>query len=487
LVTDPQQPSSRRAARDTDPAGTPPTDEDYARRRITLISVAAAVTFLLLGTGSVFVGLAVGRGSVSSTGPTGTTSTSATREVPPDQVAASQIPTCSISGLAGSSALGKFYGSVVNASDGTSVYSATPDDAQAPASSLKVLTAAAAIAKLGPNFRITTKVVDGVTPGSITLVGEGDATLSRVAPGGSVYAGAPTMAALASKTLTAYAAAHPDNPTITQVVLDSSYWDPNDNWNTSVPRSLQTGGFLSETTALQVDGDRQNPKLQVSPRGNNPVKAAGNAFVKALGLSGVTVITGQAENGAPTLASVQSQPVSVLVKQMLLNNDDTLAEMLARIISVKESLNGTSSSIQQAITMALGKYSVDTSTLTIDDGSGESPNSAISPAFMSNFMTLVLKADNGLQYVKAGIPLAGRTGGLVGRFIGPASAGAGHIYAKPGSIAKAYTLSGYMNAKDGTKLAFAFFAEGSVTTSANAALDTLATGVYKCGKNLTSF
>jgi D-alanyl-D-alanine carboxypeptidase/D-alanyl-D-alanine-endopeptidase (penicillin-binding protein 4) len=242
-----------------------------------------------------------------------------------------------------------------------------------------------------------------------------------------------------------------------------------------------------------VDGDRQNPKLQVSPRSSDPVAAAGKAFVAALdaalGRSNpINVTTGQQEDGAPTLASVKSQPVSVLVKQMLLNNDDTLAESLARIVSVQESLDGTSSSIQPAITQALAGYGLSTSDLSIDDGSGESPDSAIPASFMAQFMALINQGKGNMAYVKAGIPLAGRTGGLMGRFIGGASTGVGHVFAMPGSISNAYTLSGYMTAKDGTGLSFAFFAEGGgVTASANAALDALASAVYSCGKNLTTY
>jgi D-alanyl-D-alanine carboxypeptidase/D-alanyl-D-alanine-endopeptidase (penicillin-binding protein 4) len=495
-VTDPQQPISRRAARDAAAAPTVslPTgphgagDDRATRKRVILIAVAAGVTFLLLGTGAVFAGLATGKSATPVASPTVSSPAPVSRTVPADEVAAAGIPTCSISALASKSVLGKLYGSVVNTSGGAAIYSALPSDAQAPASDLKVLTAAAAIAKLGPTFQITTKVVDDVTPGSITLVGEGDPTLSALAAGGSVYTGAPTMASLASKTLAAYNLAHPGVP-ITQVVLDASYWDPQDNWNSAVSRSEQTGGFLSETTALQVDGDRQNPKLQVSPRSTDPVAAAGKAFVAALDQSTpINVITGQAQEGATTLASVQSQPVSVLVKQMLLDNDDTLAESLARIISVKENLGGSSDSIQQAITQALAGYGLNTSALSINDGSGESPHSAIPASFMAQFMALVSQGKGNMAYVKAGIPLAGRTGGLMGRFIGAASAGVGLVSGMPGSIANAYTLSGYMKAKDGTQLSYAFFAEGSgATASANAALDSLASAVYSCGKNLTTY
>ena len=440
-----------------------------SRRRRGIIIGAGALAFVLLGTGAVFAGISASH-NTASTSPL-PASSAAGRTVPGDQVEPTAIPTCSISSLASKSTLMSFSGSVVQASNGGSLYSNNDTDAAQPGGILKVLTAAAAISALTPSARITTKVVDDAqNPGTIVLVGGGDPTLSR-STSGSIYAGAPTLASLASKTLKAYAIAHPGDPSITAVVLDASLWDPTDNWNESVSPSLRTQGKLSETTALQVDGDRANPKLEVSPRSDDPVTAAGTAFVQALGLNpaSVTITSGQPEDGAPTLASVQSQPISVLVKQMLTLNDDTLAEQLARLVSVKEKLGGGSSSLQQAITTALGKYGLDTSDLTIVDGSGQSDESQVPAQFLSKFMALVSMKNNGLQYVAAGIPATGNT------------------YSKSGSLATAYTVSGYLTAKDGTGEAFTFYAVGQgVTSAAKAVLNSLTAAVYKCGKNITN-
>ncbi len=484
-------PTSRRAAREAARTGQappefPPTASlpaaDETRTKLTplqrgLIIGAGALVFVLLCTGSVFAGISAGRNAAVNHVPVPHPTTTV-RAVPANEVQPTAIPTCSLDSLASAPGLIKLYGSVVETASGDSLYSNNDTTAVRPASVLKVLTAAAAIAVLGPTFQITTSVDAASAPGTITLVGQGDATLS--ATGHSVYAGAPTLSGTAGLATMAFAAynAIPANAgvPINHVVLDSSYWDPTDNWDSSVPRSLQTGGYLSESTALQVDGDRANPAVQVSPRSTDPVAAAGKAFVAALAAlpggptaSSVTVTDGQAENGATVLASVQSQPVSTLVKQMLTQNDDTLAEMLARIVSVKENLGGTGGSIQQATLTALSKYGIDTSGLTIEDGSGESDESLITPVFMSKFMSLVSQKANGLQYVAAGIPLSGK------------------YYAKSGSISSAYTISGYTTAADGTGESFTFFAEDpGITAAAAPALAALANAVYTCGKNITN-
>ncbi len=66
----------------------------------------------------------------------------------------------------------------------------------------------------------------------------------------------------------------------------------------------------------------------------------------------MTITTGTVAGGTQ-LAEVKSQPLRVLIKQMLLNSDNTLAEMLARIVSKESDLGGSAASLQQAIPSAL--------------------------------------------------------------------------------------------------------------------------------------
>jgi D-alanyl-D-alanine carboxypeptidase/D-alanyl-D-alanine-endopeptidase (penicillin-binding protein 4) len=455
------------------PIEQPPQGPGLTRLQRGLIIGASALIFVLLATGSVFFGISVGRTTASHIPlPEPTT---ATRATPASQVQPAAIPTCSLDTLSSVPAVMKLYGSVVETATGNSLYSNNDTTGVRPASVLKVLTASAAIAVLGPSYQITTSVVE-VEPGTIALIGQGDATLSST--GHTVYTGAATLSSLASSTITAYEA-NPANAgvPIAHLILDSTYWDPNDNWDETVPRSEQTGGYLSESTALQVDGDRANPAAQVSPRSTDPVGHAGTAFVAALvaahdgpDAGSVTTVKQATPAGATALASVRSQPVSTLVKQMLATSDNTLGEMLARIMSVKQSLGGTGDSIGSSTLKGLATYGLDTTGVTIEDGSGESDGSLIPALFMSKFMSLVSQKTNGLQYVAAGIPVVGK------------------YSAKSGVIATAYTISGYTTAADGTGESFTFFAEGTgITSAAQPALAALANAVYTCGKNITNY
>jgi D-alanyl-D-alanine carboxypeptidase/D-alanyl-D-alanine-endopeptidase (penicillin-binding protein 4) len=279
-------------------------------------------------------------------------------------------------------------------------------------------------------------------------------------------------------------------------VLDASYWSTADKWDPAWKRSEQTRGYHSEVTALQVDGDRANPATQDSPRSTDPVGRAGQYFLDALRAADteneiaddVTLTTGSAVNTSTVLGEVQSQPLSVIIPHMLLVSDNTMAEMLARITSKESALNGSAASLQQAIPSALSTYGIPATGVTIKDGSGLSEFNAVPPATVTQLMTVVNGATfPELEVVRNGLPVAGQSGTLAGRFTGANAVARGHVFAKTGWIDTSYSLGGLVQAADGTVFAFAFYAIGDgIQSNARAALDTLTTGVFTCGDNLSN-
>ncbi len=224
-------------------------------------------------------------------------------------------------------------------------------------------------------------------------------------------------------------------------MLDASYWSSGDKWDSSWKRSEQTQGYHSEVTALQVDGDRANPAKQDSPRSTDPIGRAGRLFLDALRdadtegevADDVTFSVGTAVS-TTTLAEVKSQPLKVLIPYMLLVSDNTLAEMLARITSKQGASNGSAASLQQVIPSALLDYGIPPTGLTIRDGSGLSDLNAVPP---STVVKLLIAMNNGGQYLdvmKAGLPIAGQSGTLAGRFTGDNAVARGHVWAKTGWI-----------------------------------------------------
>jgi serine-type D-Ala-D-Ala carboxypeptidase/endopeptidase (penicillin-binding protein 4) len=465
------------------------------RHPLAWIAGAGAVVFVLLAVGSVYAGMAFGAARSDADVAPDPTPTATPRPTPSGSAPSSRLRTCSIAGPAADSRLMTLEASVMRADTGEVLFdrqSATP---AATASLMKVLVAAAAVDVLGSDFQIETDVVDGATPGTIVLVGHGDATLSALGPGReSVYTGAAKLSDLAGQALTAYTAKHP-GVKITNVVLDSSYWSSADAWESDVQDSERTQGYQSLTTALQVDGDRQDPTQETSPRGSDPVADAGTAFLAALKAadpggvvaSKVTAAPGTAPSGAAQLAKVTSQPLRVLLPQMLLPSDNTLGEMLARIVSKQSGLDGSAASLQSAIPRALATFGVPATGLTIRDGSGESPNNAVPASTLSTLMRAVQSGSQNLDVVRDALPVAGQSGSLQSRFSGSNAVARGHVTAKTGWIDTEYSISGFLDAADGTRLVFTFYAMGDgISSTAQSALDTLTTAVYSCGDNLSN-
>jgi len=454
--------------------------------------IAASVVAALLGSGAVWAGTLAGGAApapvaVSTTSeqptPTPTASTAASRAVPNGETAASRLRTCSVAELATDPRLGSFQAQVRNATTGEVLFDRGGDTASRAASVLKVLTSAAALSVLGPDYRATTTVVAGKEPGQVVLVGGGDLTLSSTPTGDdSVYAGAAHLDALAEQARTAMGGA-----AITSVVLDSSYFgDP--GWEPSWDRKEQTDGYMPLITALQVDGDRDNPYKSTSARSDDPVARAGAAFAAELG-GDVRVSVGTAPAGATQLASVQSQPVSTLIQQSLIVSDNALAEMLARLVAVESGTGNTFSAIQPAVLAGLATYGIETTGIHIVDGSGLSDNNAVPPAYLTKLFRKIDAREGSLGVIFDGLPVAGGKSGSLSysdRFTGSNADADGAVFAKTGWIDTGYTLAGIMHAEDGTTLTFAVYALGDVGDNAKQAIDTITTGFFRCGNNLSN-
>lgn len=476
-------PAPASAARKATKAGTGGFAALVAKHPNVWLFSALGVVFVLLGTGAVFAGTALAPASASSvvaaSSPTATTPPP--RPTPAAPAAATRLRTCSIAGVVSDPRLGTFEGSVLNAATGEVLFDRAAGTGAATASVMKTLVAATALKDLGPDYQFSTKVYAGSEPGSVVLVGGGDPTLS--AGGNSVYKGAPQLSDLAAQVIGARGA---DDPPITTIILDSTMWNNADSWDPSWPANERTLGYQPLIVPLMVDGDRANPAAQASPRSTDPVAAAGKAFAAALGVSGADISSGSAITSNKLLGEVKSQPVKTLIGQMLPNSDNTLAEMLARVSSKASGADGSAASLTGVVTKALAYYGVTASGLVIKDGSGESKNNSVPPLVVAQLMAKVAAGANGLDVIYNALPVSGKTGTLASRFSGPNAVARGAVNAKTGSIANVYTLGGIVHAADGTALAFAFYAFGNVKSTAMAAIDTVVTGVFKCGDNLSN-
>lgn len=458
------------------------------------MAAAAAVAFVVLGSASVALGATLGAAparavaapsaspTVRST-PTPTPTAAPVRPVPGAQPAASRVRTCSVASLAQDGRLGNLEAQVVNAKTGQVLFDRNGGKPGPTASVLKTLTSAAALATLGPDYRVQTTVVAGSAPGQVVIVGGGDVTLSRLPGGrGAFYTGAPSIQDLATQTKQALG-----GQPVTSIVVDASLfggplWQP--SWDEHEERVVE--GSTPYMTALMVDGDRNDPGAVESPRSTDPIGRAVQYFQQYLGTN-VPVTSGAAPAGARQLAVVQSQPVTTLIDQAMTYSDNTIMEELARLVAIKTGAGNTFDAENAGVLAGLKAYGIDTSGIHIADGSGLSGDNAVPPSYLTQLFIKVLNRQNGLGVVYDGLPVSGRSGTLgpgYSRFTGANAVARGAVHAKTGWINNGYTLAGIVDAADGTPLTFAVFALGPVSDNAKQAIDTLVTGFYQCGDNL---
>jgi len=407
----------------------------------------------------------------AATAPVGTPSKPAAGPSPtPAGVAAALAGPLTAAGLGPSVAA-----QVFDAQAGTALFSRRADQQVAPASTSKLLTAAAVLTQYRDTDRFSTRVMAGPTPGSVVLVGGGDPTLSAAPAGQSTeYAEAARVSDLARAVRTS-AGGSP----ISQVIVDDSLftgpatapgWAPED-----APSS-----YACPITATMVDAGRDVPAAAL--RSAAPDLAAGQALAKALGAGQVS--RGSAPSGARTLATVRSAPVGVLVEQMLRDSDNVIAEVLARQVAIAAHQPGSFSAAAAAISSTLGPAGVTVGS-GMRDGSGLSVLDRIPAAALGQ----VLLATTGTGHpqwrpILSGLSVAGWDGSLVeqGRFTGTAAGADGAVRAKTGSLTGVSGMAGVLTDADGRQLIFVFVADQTPGEApARNAIDELAATLVRCG------
>ena len=441
---------------------------------------------VLIGAGSGFVVLALLLGGLAFT--PGTASPNASTSASPSP-SASQAPmrTCSVSEEAANPSLGTLQAVVLNSETGEVLFDRDGNTPASTASVMKSLTVAAALESVGPNYQVMTKVfVDPANTSKLSLVGGGDITLSKTATGTeSIYRGAPKISSLVAQ-VRAWAT----NNGITQINeinLDSTFFQGS-GWEGSWQRSSQVDGWISEVTALQLDGDRTIPNVLTSPKTGRPVLSAGEQFKLELGdlAANATLTQGSTPSGFVEIAMVQSQPMSQWISNILLTSENLQSEALGKIAAIDAGLNGTYESLDEAYKTILEPTELDFSGVSIRDASGLSYLNSVTPRFMAEFMRVVDAEYGQLGVLKTSLPVAGETGSLASRYKGDLADATGNIFAKTGYLEGVHTLNGIITAEDGTSLTFTIYALDDVGSDVRLAIDTLATAFYRCGNTLSN-
>ncbi len=366
---------------------------------------------------------------------------------------------------------------VVNPASGRVLFRQRGKQPVTPASTTKLLTATAALAALGPDARLTTKVVRGRRPGSIVLVGGGDPTLAS--PEAShAYPKPAQLGRLARETARTLRRA---GTTTVRLSYDTSVFT-----GPALARSWEPDyveqGYVAPITGLSVDEGRVRPGE--SKRVSDPARAAAEAFAALLEGQGVTVRGPPREELAPEgsqrLASVRSPALSALVERMLTTSDNMLAEALGRHVALAVGKPAAFSGATAAIEQVVAGLGVPTRDVKLYDCSGLSYDNKLTGRALTRVLFLAATADHpGLRSVLTGLPVAGYSGTLAQRYEnGRAARAGGFVRAKTGTLNGVSTLAGVAYRPDGGMLIFAFLADhvprGRVL-AARAVLDRMAT------------
>jgi D-alanyl-D-alanine carboxypeptidase/D-alanyl-D-alanine-endopeptidase (penicillin-binding protein 4) len=344
-----------------------------------------------------------------------------------------------------------------------------------PASTLKLLTATAALGALGPDRTFATRVVaDGRH--RIVLVGGGDPFLESEQP-----TAGPTRGDASLQTLAARTARRLERLGVDAVRLSydaSLFTGPrvNPHW----PKSYIADDVVSPITALWAD---EGLDPDGTGRVTDPPATAADLFAGYLRKRGIDVASKLAEQKAPAsaheLARVTSLPVADIVERVLRYSDNEGAEVLAHQVGLEVEGEASFEGGVRGVTSTLRRLGIDLRHATIQDGSGLSRHDRLDAETLVDVLQLAASPhEPDLRSVVTGLPVAAYDGSLAYRF--DDSRGRGLVRAKTGTLTGTSALAGSTTDARDHALVFAFVSNHvkyAETLDARAALEHLTTAL----------
>lgn len=435
---------------------------------------------------------------------------------------------------------------VRKASNGEVVYSKNPELGVTPASSLKVLTAAAALDTLGENHRFSTEVLTngqvakGTLYGNLYLKGYGDPTLMKndfdhfasilanrgvkrlsgniigddtwfdtdrlskgIAKEDEAYYYAAQISALTLSPNTDYDAG--------SVIVEAKPSINGRNAKVTLTPATNVVRIINKSKTVPK-GYRNTLKIQreygtneIVVTGNVPVGSAGkkewiavsnptayalDVFKKSLAAKGIKfvptskVLRGTTPDNARILLSKKSMPLKQLMIPFLKLSNNTHAEHLAKQMGKVKYGEGSWDAGLQVMKEYAASIGLDLSQWRFEDASGMSHANKVS----SNQLTLLLqKVRNEPWYgtYLKGLPIAGGTDRFVGGTLRTRMTSwpaKGNVIAKTGTLDKVSSLSGYATTRDGELLVFSILTQ-DYRTSTVPTLDRMATAIANSKRN----
>lgn len=361
--------------------------------------------------------------------------------------------------------------------DGGMIVADGADRAVIPASTLKVLTAATALALIPPGSSFVTEVRASTAPllgtmtGDLWLVGGGDPLLET-----SDYTTSQEHSpeiATRLETLADRVVAAGIQRIQGSIVGDDRRYDSRrrvETWK----RAYMTSGEVGPIGALSINDNftMRNARGQRIGAADVPRDAAAE-FGRLLAERGV-VITGAprgaasaeevARSAAPQLiSSISSVPIESVVQEVLVWSDNTAAEMLLKELGFLSSKQpGSAASGVAAVAAFVRARSGERYSAV--DGSGLDRSDSVTCRLLAD----VLESEPQAGPLEAALPVMGRTGTLRRRLRGDEAQG--RVRAKTGSLNGVSALAGYADTRDGRRIVFAFVGNSLASTATGVAI-----------------
>jgi serine-type D-Ala-D-Ala carboxypeptidase/endopeptidase (penicillin-binding protein 4) len=345
---------------------------------------------------------------------------------------------------------------------GMALYSQRPDVSLLPASNLTLLTATAVLARIPSGERLHTEAralrapLNGVVAGDLWVVGAGDpllATADFAAQAG--YQHQPRQSTPLEDLANELAAAGV-RQVQGRILGDESRYDTQRVVPTWSPTYL-ADGEVGPMSALTVnDNEAQWTPKEVPAQ--SPAANAAAVLARLLQARGVQV-GGTGEGSAPSTATavvstVDSAPIADVVGTMLTQSDNLAAELLTKELGRRFGGAGTTAAGVGVIRTVLGEQRLPSAGVVMADGSG------LDRSDRATCQVLLRAVEHGGPdgTIAKGLPVAGRTGTLLHRYVGTPLVG--RLRAKTGTLNGAAAFTGWLSTAHNNQVAFSFLVNG---------------------------
>jgi D-alanyl-D-alanine carboxypeptidase/D-alanyl-D-alanine-endopeptidase (penicillin-binding protein 4) len=354
--------------------------------------------------------------------------------------------------------------------DGRAVIAHNADVPVIPASTHKLLVAAVALEVLGPDHVFVTSVsappaVDGVIEGDLVLIGGGDPLLvtDDYPVSDDSY---PEFNTTSLDSLADAVAAAGVSSVRGSVLGDGTRYDDEfviPSWGPGIAY-IEAGPY----DALVVNDGRVVGR---SGRQRDPNDAAAREFARLLGERNIRISqgfgSGVADPAQPVLASIESQPLTAALAEMLTTSDNDTAEMLLKELGVADTGEGTVAAGLNVVDRTLRSWDVPMDGVRLVDASGLSSDNRVTCAAL---LAVLARVEGGP--VADGLPVAGRSGTLVDQFVGTPVEG--RLTAKTGTLGNPPAdldppavkgLAGYLETTEGSTIEYVMILNGADITN----------------------